>query len=259
VVLAIGLVGATGSQAIERGRRAELAYRGPSPVLVFATTVPIVLLAQILVLAPLSRFGLDAGSAVATTISTLVTLLVYVGVIALLVVGTGGLGWREMGLGSWRGRAVPDLAVGAVAAIPVFIATLALALVLSRFLALPPSVLPQATDTGARLANLVSAVILAPIGEELFFRGFVTTAWARSSGPRAAIVRGAILFALVHILSVTGDSFATVSQQAAFAFIVRLPVGLVLGWLFLARRSIYASIGLHAVFNAVIVVLALSV
>ena len=45
VVLALGLVAAAGSQAVERGRRAELAYRGPSPVLAFVVVVALTLLA----------------------------------------------------------------------------------------------------------------------------------------------------------------------------------------------------------------------
>ena len=36
----------------------------------------------------------------------------------------------------------------------------------------------------------------------------------------------------------------------------RLPVALALGWLFLRRGSIWASFGLHAAFNGVLLVLA---
>jgi membrane protease YdiL (CAAX protease family) len=37
---------------------------------------------------------------------------------------------------------------------------------------------------------------------------------------------------------------------------VRLPVALVLGWLYLRYRSIWAPIGLHAAFNAFILAVA---
>jgi len=36
----------------------------------------------------------------------------------------------------------------------------------------------------------------------------------------------------------------------------RLPVAFVLGWVFVRRRSIWASIGLHSAFNAILLVLA---
>jgi membrane protease YdiL (CAAX protease family) len=40
------------------------------------------------------------------------------------------------------------------------------------------------------------------------------------------------------------------------AFLARVPVALALGWLFDMRRSIWASIGLHAAFNGILLVLA---
>jgi membrane protease YdiL (CAAX protease family) len=38
--------------------------------------------------------------------------------------------------------------------------------------------------------------------------------------------------------------------------VTRVPVALALGWLFTARRSIWASVGLHAAFNGILLVLA---
>jgi membrane protease YdiL (CAAX protease family) len=38
--------------------------------------------------------------------------------------------------------------------------------------------------------------------------------------------------------------------------VTRVPVGLALGWLFLSRRSIWASIGLHGAFNGILLILA---
>ena len=40
---------------------------------------------------------------------------------------------------------------------------------------------------------------------------------------------------------------------AAVAFIVRLPLGIALGWLWIRRRSIVATIALHAAYNLAIV------
>ena len=42
---------------------------------------------------------------------------------------------------------------------------------------------------------------------------------------------------------------------AIVAFATRVPVALVLGWLFLRRNSIWASIGLHATFNGILLLL----
>ena len=44
--------------------------------------------------------------------------------------------------------------------------------------------------------------------------------------------------------------------MAAVGFIGRLPVALVLGWLFVRRGSLWAPIGLHAAFNGILLVAA---
>jgi membrane protease YdiL (CAAX protease family) len=253
--LAVGLVAATGSQAIDRARRPDLAYRGPSPILAFLVVVVLTLLVLIVILAPLSAVGLDPTSPLATTLNLAITTALYVGVIRFLVVGPGSLSWSEMGVVRPTAGAVRDLAAGALLALPVLVVTLALGAILARFLEPSPSPLPGAVDAAGVVANLLSAAILAPIGEELFFRGFATTAWARAAGPAAAILRGAVFFALAHVVTLVDASFGTGVQRALFSFLALLPVGLALGWLYLGRRSLYAAIGLHAAFNAIQVLL----
>ncbi len=70
-------------------------------------------------------------------------------------------------------------------------------------------------------------------------------------------MRGAVFFALAHVVTLFDASFAVGAQRALFSFVALLPVGIVLGWLFLARRSLYAPIGLHATFNAIQVIVLL--
>jgi len=248
-LLGIGLVAAAGSQAVERGRRPDLAYRGPAPVLVFAAVVAIVLLVVVVVLAPLSVLGLDAGSPLATTLELALTALVYVALIRLLVVGPGALSWADMGLRHPAAIALRDLLLGAALGVPVLLVTLLLGGLLSRVVEPGPSVLPAFGNAAGLLLNLASAAIIAPIGEELFFRGFATTAWSRSIGAWPAIARGAAFFAAAHVLTLMDASFGAGVQHAAYAFITLMPVGLALGWVFLSRRSLYAAIGLHAAFN----------
>ena len=243
------------SQAIERGRRTDLAYHGPSPVLVFLAVVALTPLAQIVVLAPMSLLGLDVRSPLATTINLALQALLYVAVVRLVVVGTGGLRWSEMGVVRPGATQVRELALGAVVALPVLVFTLLLGALLSRFIAPSPSPLPDPGSAAGVVLNLLSAAVLAPIGEELFFRGFTTTAWARAAGPRPAIVRGAVFFALVHVLTLFDATFAEGASRALYAFVALLPVGVVLGWLFLTRRSLYAAIGLHAAFNGIQILL----
>jgi membrane protease YdiL (CAAX protease family) len=255
IVLALGLLAAAGAQALERSRRRDLAYRGPSPWLVFAAVVPLTVLAVVAVLVPLGRLGLDPLSPTATAVGLAATALVYASAVRLLVVGTGALRWADMGLSLPPRQVLVDLVYGASFGVPVIFVTGLLAAFLQLFLSLPPSPLPAASDATGVVANLASAVVIAPIGEELFFRGFATTAWARTAGPRAAIVRGALFFAFAHVVTLFDTDFAMGFQRALFAFLVRIPVGLVLGWVYLNRRSLPASIGTHATFNGVTLLL----
>jgi membrane protease YdiL (CAAX protease family) len=257
VLLAGGLVGLAGSQATERARRADLPYRGPSPVLAFLAFVAVTLVVQLVALAPLSALGLDPQSPLGTTVNLALQTLVYVGIVALLVVGPGALSWREMGVLPFGAGPARDLLLGAVVAVPVLVVTLTLGGLLSRFVEVAPSPLPPPGNATGLLLNLVSGAVLAPIGEELFFRGFATTAWFRSLGSAApAIVRGGVFFAFAHVLTQFDSSFAVGAQRALFSFLALLPVALLLGWVFLTRRSLYAAIGLHGTFNAIQVVLA---
>jgi membrane protease YdiL (CAAX protease family) len=253
LVLAHGLVDA------ERARRPSLPFRGPSPVLAFLVVIVLSLLAVVVVLAPMSALGLDPSSPVATAISLAMTTAVFVGVVQVFVVGPGAMTWHDMGFGVPVREAIANLGVGVALAPLVVAVALVMTALLSSLLAQPPSALPASGNVVGLLANLVSAAVLAPLGEEVFFRGFATTAWARSIGTRPAIVRGAVFFAFAHVVTVLSVSFSSGLQVAAVEFLALLPAGVALGWVFLARRSVWASIGLHGAYNAIQVLLVFAV
>jgi membrane protease YdiL (CAAX protease family) len=98
------------------------------------------------------------------------------------------------------------------------------------------------------LMAVVAAAILVPIGEEVFFRGYTMTAWLRDLGPRSALIRATVFFALIHVLNITTETFGEGLAQAILQIAVITPVGLALGWLYL-RRGLIAAIAGHAAFN----------
>jgi membrane protease YdiL (CAAX protease family) len=253
LLLSVGLVSAAGSQAIERRAAGGHAYAGPSPLLIFAASIPVLYLVLFAIGAPLSALGLDPARPVVELLLLGIQALVYVALVALLVVGTGALTWREMGwLGSAR-SALADLAWGAVFAGPVIGATIVVSGVLvALFQVTPEGPLPPTGEAGGLVLHLIAGAILAPIGEEVLFRGVAVTAWARTFGAQGAIVRSALFFAAVHVLLLGGSSIGEATGLAVVGFASRLPVALVLAWVYLRRRSIYAAIGLHAAFNAVL-------
>lgn len=250
---------ASGYQAIvRRATRDQSRYRGPSPVLVFAAVIAATNAAGALVALVVLDAPLDVGARALLSVGIVVPL--YAFLVWLLVVREGALTWHEMGwptVADLRGRALLALGYGLAATLPIVLVTALLGGVLAALLRVtPPEILPVPTTVSDWLLDILVAVILAPIGEELFFRGFAQTAWTRDLGWRAAIVRTAIFFALVHAISTGGSDFSEGLRLAVVTVLARLPVAFGLGWVFARTGSIAAAIGLHAGFNGLMLVLA---
>ncbi|MGF7185549.1 hypothetical protein GGQ84_001640 [Desulfitispora alkaliphila] len=96
-------------------------------------------------------------------------------------------------------------------------------------------------STGGLIIPFIMAVVLAPIGEEVFFRGFVYPVFRRMwSLPVAMIVSG-ILFASLH-----------------FDLIRAIPLavgGIGLAWLYEKTGSIVTPIIAHAVWNGIMTIM----
>lgn len=89
-------------------------------------------------------------------------------------------------------------------------------------------------DAPTTFMNVFTSVILAPIAEELFFRGVVLKQLARVSG-RFAIIISAVMFGLMH-----GNPY-----QAVMAFLI----GLVLGYITIETDSVVPAIICHMAVN----------
>lgn len=256
VLLAVGLIAGAGSQGIERRVRGRGAYRGPSPLLVFAASIPVSLIAVILLGIPLSIVGVPVDGPVGRLGSVAVQAVIYVGLIRLLVVDVGALSWAAMQVRRFDRAALADLGAGALWAAPAIVATIPIAALLSFLLPVTPvSPLPPTGSVGGLVINLVAGALIAPIGEEMLFRAFATTAWSADLGAQRGLIRGALFFAVVHVLTVGGGTAGEAMALAVMGFASRIPVALALGWIFQRRRSVWASIGLHAAFNGILIVL----
>lgn len=258
VLLAVGLISAAGSQGIERRVKGTRAYVGPSPFLVFAASIPVSLLALIAVAVPvLGLFGIPLQSPLSALLSVSFQALVYVALVRLLVVDTGALDWASMGVRRLDRAAIGEIAGGALWAIPVIAVTVPVSVfLLAIFPVTPESPLPPTGEPVGFAISLLAGVIVAPFGEEIFFRAFGTTAWVRGLGARRGLLRAGSVFAFVHMLTVSGSNAGDAFGLAVVAFGTRVPIALALGWIFLRRRTIWASVGLHAAFNGILLVLA---
>ncbi len=257
VMLSVGLIAAAGSQGIERRVRGTLPYRGPSPLLVFGAAIPVSILAVIVISLPLVALGVAVDGPIGALLSVSIQAIVYAGLVRLLVVDTGALDWRAMGVVALDGLAVAQMAGGALWAIPVIFITGVVAQILLTVVPVTPTspLPPTGTEVGFALSFLAGAIV-APFGEEILFRSFATTAWAKGMGARRGLILGALFFAFAHVITVTGATAGDALGLAVVAFVGRIPVAFALGWLFLRRGTIWASFGLHAAFNGVLLVLA---
>jgi hypothetical protein len=94
-------------------------------------------------------------------------------------------------------------------------------------------------------AVVISIVILAPIAEEIFFRGIVFNAWLREGGRRAAYIGSAALFAAIHL--------------SLLSFLPIFLLGLALAWVYERKGNLLAPITMHATVNGISVAMALLV
>ncbi len=92
------------------------------------------------------------------------------------------------------------------------------------------------------LVTLVMAGFLAPVAEELFFRGAIYTWFRQRTSLWVAILASSGLFALGH-----ADTLAVV--------VTSFILGAVNAWVFEKTRSLWASIAIHAFNNSLAVVL----
>jgi membrane protease YdiL (CAAX protease family) len=275
VLVGVGGIALSGASALQRRVDTPAAgWRGPGPLAIFWTTIPWALLAQLLVAAMLTAVG--AATALRTPLGTLALAAASNAatglIIGLVVVGSGAVRWRDLILATpaaspktmpppdRRGGLAGDLFWGVALALPIMTAAgLFATLVMNGTGLSAPVVLPPAMGALDLAANVLTAGLIAPIGEELLYRGVIAQAWGRQSSARRAILFSAIVFAFAHTLTVGGTSVADAASVAAVAFLVRLPFGIALGWLWIRRRSLIATIALHASYNlAIVAVVALS-
>ncbi|MGD0510328.1 MAG: type II CAAX endopeptidase family protein [Candidatus Micrarchaeaceae archaeon] len=98
----------------------------------------------------------------------------------------------------------------------------------------------QQVLAGTPLYFLIFTFLIAPINEEIFFRGFLV--------PRLGIIISAVLFAIVHL------SYLSVSEfLAAFVF------GLIAGYVYKKTQSLYPSIVAHMIVNFITITSLISI
>lgn len=247
VALILGLAMAAGQQLVARRTRPAEQYRGPAPLILFFLQLTLVSSISIVLFA----VGVPLDTPVGFLVAATLLLSGYLLVVWLFVVRGGALSWRDMIRAEPldASRAVFDIVIGGATMFGVAIAAAIIGGLIARLLGTDaPVVVPTPQAAPEILMVAVAAGLLVPIGEEVFFRGFTMTAWLRDLGPRSALIRATVFFALVHVLNITTETFTEGLAQAILQVSIIAPVGLALGWLYL-KRGLIAAIGGHAAFN----------
>jgi membrane protease YdiL (CAAX protease family) len=101
------------------------------------------------------------------------------------------------------------------------------------------------TESGLGMVYLVIlAVIVAPIAEETFFRGFLFPGISKRWGYSWGVVVSGALFALAHVVNVV------FSPAAASALVPFFILGMLLAWLYRKTGSLWPCIITHFAYNS---------
>jgi membrane protease YdiL (CAAX protease family) len=224
----------------------EERYRGPSVVallvlaIIAANAASVSVAGDVLAVTE-GRPPTTAGSVVLLTV-TQAALLAVAGLFVAAPRALAGLRFvPERGL--WR-----SVGLGVLLAVPAWIGAQVLGLITVRVLELfdvrqGEGIAEAAIGVVDPIVLAVALMVVAPVAEEIFFRGIVYNAWLREFGVRRAIIGSALLFALIH-----GSIFVIPSIFG---------LGIVLALLYRRTGSLPASIAMHATFNGITLVLAL--
>ena len=250
-LLLLGLGGAAArSLAVRRHLSAER-YRGPSILLLFVLVLALgnalsLPFASQLAGALLGGEALPAGIAILVLVITPVAFLIVTAAFVLLPRALVGLRLTD-GPDTLR-NIVKGVAYGVPMWLAATIVSAIVALVVQALTGTPVSEEQAVVNLIAALPlplALLAAAVLAPLAEELFFRGVAFNAWERERGPRWALFGSALLFAAVHLL-----------DGAFLVFFPILLVGLALAFVYQRTRSLPTVFGMHAAFNAISLLLA---
>ena len=119
-------------------------------------------------------------------------------------------------------------------------------------------ILREANTTASRWALGLGIAFLAPVTEELMFRGVLLYRVVRTRGPMVGLLVSTLVFAVLHSASLGGDSAEMMLRAAAVALPQLFLVGIVLGRQALRHGRLGPPIFTHIGFNLVAVIYLIS-
>ncbi len=186
---------------------------------------------------------LSSSEIITSLILTIVILDgIFLAVPAIVSLRRYRLGWEGLGFRSFdRDKFWMAVVAAAGAWGAVIVYGLLLTLVFGEGAA-PEQDIEDLFDSRAVLPVVgIAVVLVAPLAEEVFFRGFVFPGLIRPVGVFGAILVSGLLFGMFHV---TG-------ADSAGLVIPFTPIGMLFAWLYFKTGTLWTSIVSHLVFNLV--------
>ncbi|MTH54268.1 CPBP family intramembrane metalloprotease [Bacillus mangrovi] len=188
-------------------------------------------------------YGYLQDSLLAGTLTGLAIALFLTAGVYVVAIRPHKLSWRDIGLRSFSPRYWIHIFGGTIALIAASI----LILLLMSELGIgaenqKTKALESSPAQTAVLIGFVSAAVISPIYEEIFYRGFIYK-WIRMKwGISAGILISSIIFTIVHI-----PTYNTLP--------VNFVSGVIFAWVYEKSGSVWPGIIIHALFNGIAVAL----
>jgi len=181
---------------------------------------------------------------------TLLADLLCLGIMVYVLRGYGG-GFRDLGFSVPRRDILKEGGIGVLGYLgvfPVFMVVLFILVLAAHFFAFEPPPHPlvgifieeEARAPWIFIFSVCLAVLLGPILEEIFFRGYCYPILKAKWGKGTAMAGSSVFFALIH--------------HNVFAFLPIWFLGMALAYLYEKRKCLIAPIVLHVCHNATFIV-----
>ena len=105
----------------------------------------------------------------------------------------------------------------------------------------PPSKIDELVQSGNISGNILIAVtaVVAPFCEEIYFRGFLYSAFKKNFGVTLGLLISSLLFAAAHL--------------ELYSFIPIMVIGWILAYIYEKTKSIFTVIFLHSAYNLILI------
>ena len=212
------------------------------PAILLALVLPLILWGSSLgvAIAEGTQENLSDGQIAASLVFTIILDIVLIALAAGLSLWRYRLHWADLGLRPFD-RNLWWLPLAAAASAQVWI------IVYVAFLSLvglgpPKQEISELFDSRALLPLAgLATVIVAPLAEEIFFRGFISAGLVRPFGMSGAMVASGVLFGAFHISDVD-----TAGLIIPFGLI-----GVLFAWVYYRTGSLWPAVATHLLFNLV--------